>query len=62
MAGMPANNMPLPNQPSLPITTGPTNLGNLADIFSGLGMTSTVGTSSYVPPNQVFKFFNNIYK
>ena len=32
---------------------GSTNLGGLADIFSGLGMTSTVGTSSFVPPKQV---------
>lgn len=30
----------------------PTNMGGLADIFSGMGMTSTVGTSSYVPPKQ----------
>lgn len=29
-----------------------TSFGGLADIFSGLGMTSTVGSSSYVPPKQ----------
>jgi AP-2 complex subunit beta-1 len=33
-------------------TTFPTNLGGLADIFTGLGITSTVGTNSYVPPKQ----------
>ncbi len=30
----------------------PTNLGGLADIFSGMGITSTATTSSYVPPKQ----------
>jgi hypothetical protein len=34
-------------------SAGPTNLGGLADIFSGLGITSSVGTSSYVPTKQV---------
>ena len=32
----------------------PTNLGGLADIFSGLGITSTAVTSSYVPPKQAW--------
>jgi len=27
-------------------------MGGLADIFSGMGMASSVGTSSYVPPKQ----------
>lgn len=30
------------------------NMGGLADIFSGLGITSTVGTASLVPPKQVW--------
>jgi AP-1 complex subunit beta-1 len=30
------------------------NMGGLADIFSGLGITSTVGTASFVPPKQVW--------
>ncbi len=34
------------------VTTNPANMGGLADIFSGMGMTSSVGTSSYVPPKQ----------
>lgn len=31
---------------------GGTNLGGLADIFSGLGIQSTVGTASFAPPKQ----------
>jgi hypothetical protein len=38
--------------PQQPVFSGSTNLGGLADIFSGLGMTSSVGTASLVPPKQ----------
>lgn len=36
-----------------PQNTFPTNLGGLADLFSGIGISpSTVGTNSFVPPKQ----------
>jgi hypothetical protein len=35
-----------------PVFSNATNLGGLADIFSGLGMSSSVGTASFVPPKQ----------
>lgn len=55
----PEQQQPLPNmnpiaaasvQPGTPSNS--TSLGGLADIFSGLGMTTSVGTSSYVPQKQ----------
>ena len=35
-----------------PVFSNTTNLGGLADIFSGLGIQTTVGTASFVPPKQ----------
>jgi vesicle coat complex subunit len=35
-----------------PVFSNTTNLGGLADIFSGLGIQSSVGTASYAPPKQ----------
>ena len=47
--GMPASmSAPSPQ----PVFANTTNLGGLADIFSGLGITSTVGTASFAPPKQ----------
>ena len=43
-----AMNAPSPQ----PVFSNSTNLGGLADIFSGLGITSTVGTASFAPPKQ----------
>jgi vesicle coat complex subunit len=41
------------NNSNMSSISNPANVGGLADIFSGMGMsTSTVGTSSYVPPKQ----------
>lgn len=45
-----ANNL---GQTISPQSTFPTNLGGLADLFSGIGLSpSTVGTNSFVPPKQ----------
>lgn len=46
------SNMASMSAPSpLPVFSN-TNMGGLADIFSGLGISSSVGTASFVPPKQ----------
>jgi len=51
-AGNTMGNFSSMNTPSPQPVYGSTNLGGLADIFSSLGMSSSVGTASLVPPKQ----------